>query len=352
MNDKAINITLIVGLAVLLALILILGLCIYAEVEDSIIYLNLTVLLLATGAYFFLTKHLITKKISKKVSEILLEAPFEFIDRQKTITTDMDALSREVKKFTQDKMQEIEILHNRENYRKEFMGNISHELKTPLFTVQGYILTLIDGAKNDAEVLDRYLTGAAKGVERLVRVVEDMDLISELESGNLVVEKENFDVVALIKSVLDLLQIKTHKKKITLILDRAYSEEVPVHADKQKIEQVLINIIENSIKYGKKNGTTEVTIEPLSKSKYIIRITDNGEGMSEENISRIFERFYRIDKSGSRKEGGSGLGLSIVKHIIEAHNERIYVESQPGVGSEFSFTLERGNAVSVVKNFE
>jgi len=257
------------------------------------------------------------------------------------ITTDMDMLTREVERFAHDKKLEIETLNIRENYRKEFMGNVAHELKTPLFTVQGYVLTLLDGAMNDKKVLKKYLQGANKGVERLVHIVKDLDMITQLESGQLVLEKDDFDIITLIQNVFDLLEMKTEKKNITLTFDRVYQQPINVNADRERIEQVLINLIVNSLKYGKRNGTTEVAIENISQSKVLVRITDNGEGIASENISRIFERFYRIDKSGSRKEGGSGLGLSIVKHIVEAHFEKIYIESQLGVGSEFSFTLEK-----------
>lgn len=257
------------------------------------------------------------------------------------ITTDMDMLTREVERFAQDKKLEIETLNIRENYRKEFMGNVSHELKTPLFTVQGYILTLLDGAMEDRKILKKYLQGANKGVERLVHIVKDLDMITQLESGELVLEKDDFDIITLIQNVFDLLEMRAEKRNITLTFDRVYEKAILVNADRERIEQVLINLVVNSLKYGKPNGTTEIAIQYFSEKKILVRVTDNGDGIASENLSRIFERFYRIDKSGSRKEGGSGLGLSIVKHIVEAHMEKIYVESQLGVGSEFSFTLEK-----------
>lgn len=257
------------------------------------------------------------------------------------VTTDMEELTREVERFAQDKKLEIETLNIRENYRKEFMGNVSHELKTPLFTVQGYVLTLLDGAMDDRKVRKKYLQGASKGVERLVHIVKDLDMITQLESGELVLERDDFDIVSLVQNVFDLLEMKSETKNITLTFDRVYQQAILVNADRERIEQVLINLTVNSLKYGKRNGTTEIAIEDFSDTKVLVRVTDNGDGIPGENISRIFERFYRIDKSGSRKEGGSGLGLSIVKHIVEAHSQKIYVESQLGVGSEFSFTLEK-----------
>lgn len=261
--------------------------------------------------------------------------------RNQSITTDMATLTREIKKFATDKKHEIEGLRVREEYRREFMGNVSHELKTPLFTVQGYLSTLLDGAMDDKKVRKKYLERAEKGVERLIYIVEDLDMISKLEMGDVNLELSKFNVVDLIQSVFDMLEMKADKKNIILMFDRKYNKPIDVFADKEKIQQVVTNLVMNSIKYGKENGTTEVTIEDLVDNKLIVRLRDNGEGIEKQNLSRIFERFFRVDKSGARSEGGSGLGLSIVKHIIEAHGEKIYVESEFGKGSEFSFTLEK-----------
>ena len=257
------------------------------------------------------------------------------------ITTDMATLTKEVEKFAEGKKLEIETLKIRETYRKEFMGNVSHELKTPLFTVQGYILTLLDGAMKDKTVRKKYLQRASKGVERLIYIVKDLDMITKLETGDLHLDKENFDIIELIQNVFDLLEMKAAKRNITLSFDTNYDSPIWVNADMDRLQQVLSNLVVNSIKYGKNGGSTEISVENLIKNKVIVRVTDNGEGITKANIRRIFERFFRVDKSGSRKEGGSGLGLSIVKHILEAHNEKIYVESVYGVGSEFSFTLEK-----------
>ena len=264
------------------------------------------------------------------------------------ITTDMATLTKEVERFAEGKKLEIETLQIRETYRKEFMGNVSHELKTPLFTVQGYILTLLDGAMKDKAVRKKYLQRASKGVERLIYIVKDLDMITKLETGDLHLNKEDFNIVELIQNVFDLLEMKAAKKNISLAFDLPYKQPILVHADMDRMQQVISNLVVNSIKYGKKGGTTEVSIENLIKNKVIIRISDNGEGIEKANIPRLFERFFRVDKSGSRKEGGSGLGLSIVKHILEAHNEKIYVESVYGVSSEFSFTLEKSkNATKI-----
>lgn len=292
---------------------------------------------------FFVIQYRVEKFIYRRVKKIyddvtLLEsASF----RNQPITTDMATLTQQVKKFATDKKMEIESLKVKEEYRREFMGNVSHELKTPLFTVQGYLSTLLDGAMDDKKVRKKYLERAEKGVERLVYIVEDLDMISKLEMGDVGIHNTKFDIVELIQNVFDMLEMSADHKNIILMFDRKYSKAIYVNADKEKIQQVLTNLVMNSIKYGKENGTTEVTIEDLVKNKIIVRIRDNGEGIEQQNLSRIFERFYRVDKSGARSVGGSGLGLSIVKHIIEAHGEKIYVESEFKKGSEFSFTLEK-----------
>ncbi len=284
-------------------------------------------------------EHFIYKRVKKIYDNVTLLDSTTLQPNQ--ITTDMATLTREVEKFAEDKKLEIETLKVRETYRKEFMGNVSHELKTPLFTVQGYILTLLDGAMKDKAVRKKYLQRAARGVERLIYIVKDLDMITKLEAGDLHLNLENFNIIEVVQNSFDLLEMKAAKKDITLTFDMEYQEPIWVYGDRERIQQVITNLVVNSIKYGKKGGTTEISIENLIKNKVIVRVTDNGEGIEKVNIPRLFERFYRVDKSGSRKEGGSGLGLSIVKHIIEAHSEKIYVESVYGVGSEFSFTLEK-----------
>ena len=259
----------------------------------------------------------------------------------RTISTDMTTLTQEIEKFTQDKKVEIDTLKIREEYRKDFLGNVSHELKTPLFMVQGYLETLLDGALEDKSVRKKYLSSANKAVERLIFIVKDLDLITKLEASELKIDWKVFDIVELIKSIFELLEMKAIKKQITLTFDMDYVTPIYVRADSEKIGQVLTNLLVNSIKYGQVNGTTEVSVENLIQNKVIIRVTDNGEGIPSQHIPRLFERFYRVDQSRNRKVGGSGLGLAIVKHVLEAHEERINVESVEGVGSEFSFTLEK-----------
>ena len=292
---------------------------------------------------FFVLQYRVERFIYRRVKKIyddvsLLESS-SF--RNKSITTDMATLTREVEKFARDKKIEIETLKIREEYRREFLGNVSHELKTPLFTVQGYILTLLDGAMNDKVLRKKYLQRAEKGVERLIYIVQDLDMITKLEVGDLNLNFTRFNIVELVQNVFDLLEMKADLKGIMLMFDMKYIKPIMVYGDQEKIQQVVTNLVVNSIKYGKENGTTEISIEDLVNNKIIVRVKDNGEGIEQKNISRLFERFFRVDKSGARTEGGSGLGLAIVKHIIEAHDEKMYVESTFGQGSEFSFTLEK-----------
>ena len=287
----------------------------------------------------FRVEKFIYKRINKIYKDLTLLESVSF--RKNSITTDMATLTQQIDQFAKNKKIEIETLTVREEYRKEFIGNVSHELKTPLFTVQCYLETLLDGAINDPNVSGKYLERANKGVERLIYIVKDLDMITKLEVGDLSLDVAPFDIIQLVQSVFELLEMKAAKKKITLTFDMHYKHPIMVVGDAERIQQVLTNLIVNSIKYGREKGTTEVSIEKLIKNKVIVRVTDNGEGIEKKNIPRLFERFYRVDKSGSRKEGGSGLGLAIVKHIVEAHEEKIYVESEINIGSEFSFTLEK-----------
>ena len=239
------------------------------------------------------------------------------------------------------RLEEINILKDQENYRREFLGNVSHELKTPLFTIQGYILTLIEGALKDKKVRGKYLRRSAKGVDRLISIVKDLDLITQFESGIKTVDKTDFNIYELIENVYDLMEFESEKNNTKLLVNNENNTPVIVNADKERILQVLTNLVVNSIKYGKEGGYTEVKVEEYDRDRIIIRVKDNGEGIEDEHLPRLFERFYRIDKNRSRKKGGSGLGLSIVKHIIEAHQEQIFVESKIGQGTEFSFTLQK-----------
>ena len=314
----------------------------YFFTKLSIAYLIVFALSLFVFSFFVIqyrVEKFIYKRVKKIYDDVSLLENTSF--RNQPITTDMATLTKEVQKFARDKKLEIETLKVREEYRREFLGNVSHELKTPLFTVQGYLLTLLDGAMDDKQIRKKYLQRAEKGVERLIYIVKDLDMITKLEMDTLGLELTKFNIIDVIQNVLDLLEMRASKKNILLTFDMKYVRPVYVLADLEKIQQVITNLVENSIKYGKEGGTTEVGVEDFVNNKVIIKISDNGEGIEKQHIPRLFERFYRVDKSGARTEGGSGLGLAIVKHIIEGHKERINVESNFGKGSEFSFTLEK-----------
>tara|TARA_Y100000739_G_scaffold94894_1_gene81211 strand:+ start:2811 stop:3836 length:1026 start_codon:yes stop_codon:yes gene_type:complete len=258
-----------------------------------------------------------------------------------SVSTDMDSLMKNIEEFAKDKKTEIELLKSQEQYRKEFVGNVAHELKTPIFTIQGYISNLLDGAMDDKALLDKYLKNTDNSIERLIYIIKDLDLITQLESSTMNLRTSSFNIVDLVTDIFGQLEIKSKEKNIKLFFDKNYEEEILVEADKVRIEQVITNLLVNSINYSSENGSTEISISDLTEDKLIVRVTDNGDGIDQEHLPRLFERFYRVDVSRSRSHGGSGLGLAIVKHIIDAHNENIFVNSEPGVGSEFSFTLQK-----------
>lgn len=251
---------------------------------------------------------------------------------------DIDLLTTSLKKLSSDQNLEIELLKKEQSYRREFIGNLAHELKTPLFTVQGYVLTLLDGV-DEKKTVKKYLKQTSKGVDRLIYIIKDLDLITKFESGMATLDQKPFDIIAAIENVFELLEMQVSENKSVLKFDREYPEPLMVYADEERIQQVLTNLIVNSLKYGVERGVTEVSLEVLIEDKILVRIADNGEGIDEEHLPRLFERFYRVDKTRNRNQGGSGLGLAIVKHIIEAHGEKIFVESEAKVGSEFSFSL-------------
>ncbi|MDG2195007.1 MAG: ATP-binding protein [Polaribacter sp.] len=292
---------------------------------------------------FFIVQYRVEYFIYQRVRKIYNDVSLLDNDdlHRQSVTTDMETLSKSLQKFAEGKRIEIQNLIEKDSFRREFLGNVAHELKTPLFTVQGYVLTLIEGAANDKEIREKYLERTNKGVERLVAIVKDLDMISKLESDGLKMSFAPFNILELVQNVFDLFEMKAKKKNIALTFDAIYEFPIFVLGDIDRIEQVLINLVVNSIKYGKIGGVTSIGIESYSENKFIIKVSDNGEGVKQEHLSRLFERFYRVDQSRSREQGGSGLGLAIVKHLIEAHNETILLKSTYGEGSEFSFTLKK-----------
>lgn len=291
---------------------------------------------------FFVIKKNVERYSSKKIQKLFAQSSlFKNVNfDNENLKSDFDSFFNTVSDVIDKKHEEIEKLLSRDDFRRDFLGNVSHELKTPLFTAQGYILTLMEGSIDDAELQKKYLDRANKSIERLEFIVKDLDLISKLETG-MKLNFKTFNIIKVISDVFDILEIKAGKKNITLIFDKTYGFPLLVNADVERIEQVLINLIANSINYGRENGITTVSIQLFSKNKFKINVSDDGIGIKEKNLQRLFERFYRVDTSRSRDQGGSGLGLSIVKHIIEAHNQELLVESKLGFGSTFSFTLDR-----------
>ena len=298
-----------------------------------LLFILCSIVVYAIGAFF--VKFFLYNSV-RVISDEIFQS-----DVDSTITTNMEDLLKKIRQYDDDQKSEISEMKKQETFRREFIGNLAHELKTPLFTSESYILTLLDGAIDDDEVNKKYLKIAGKAINRLNLIVKDLDLITKIESGESEIQRTDFDIITLAQNALEMLEITASKKNIKLMLE--FNDKLPlkVNADNEKIQQVLTNLVENSIKYGKENGTTELVIQELTENKIIVRVTDNGLGIEEKHFNRLFERFYRVDQSGSRKGGGSGLGLAIVKHIMDAHDEKIYIESEFGVGSEFSFTLEK-----------
>ena len=252
----------------------------------------------------------------------------------------IDNVESEVMEWTAEKKEEIDHLKKLEAYRREFMGNVSHELNTPIFVVQGYLHTLIDGGLHDDAINMKYLKKAAKHVERLQTIVEDLRIISQHESGVLNLEKEAFNIYDLAAEAMDGMEMLAKSNKITLKFKKGCERNMKVFADREKIRQVLDNLLSNSLKYGNRKGTTWMGIYNMDKY-VLVEVTDNGIGIAEKHLPRLFERFYRVDTARSREKGGSGLGLAIAKHIVEAHGQTIHARSKEKIGTTFGFTLAK-----------
>jgi two-component system phosphate regulon sensor histidine kinase PhoR len=332
---SAIYITLIAGVFAAIWYFFILN-----KISFSAILISIVVLFIIS---FFIiqyrAEHFIYRRLKKIYEDVSI---LDVNDLKKdSVTTDIEQLSNKMQTYAEGKELEIKSLTERDSFRRDFLGNVAHELKTPLFTVQGYILTLLEGGMDDKNIRLKYLERANKGVERLVAVTKDLDMIAKLETDGLKIDKEVFNILEIIQNVFDLVEMKAKKRNIILKFDRIYEFPIFVIGDIEKTEQVLINLVVNSIKYGKPGGTTIVTADDYDHNKFVIRVIDNGEGIKQQHFPRLFERFYRVDQSRSREQGGSGLGLSIVKHIVEAHQQNVLLKSTFGKGSEFSFTMEK-----------
>ena len=253
----------------------------------------------------------------------------------------IETVYQEVAEWGETKSKEVEELKRMAQYRREFLGNVSHELKTPIFNIQGYVLTLLDGGLEDPTINKEYLLRTEKSINRMIAIVEDLETISQLESSELQLSLKKTDILALTREVMEFLEIKARKRNNNIYFGGNYEKPVYILADKERLRQVLINLIDNSIKYGNQdNGSTKISFFDMDEN-ILVEVTDNGNGINETELPRIFERFYRTDKGRSREQGGSGLGLAIVKHIIEAHEQTIHVRSTQGVGTTFAFTMKK-----------
>ena len=327
-------------IAILFCLIILFTKSVFFENSNNLFFLIFSLFLL-----FFIimisTNILIGKFVKSKIEDLYSAfnssgIPIETDEVKK----DSKKLIKSIQQFADDSNIKIKLMEQKENFRREFIGNLAHELKTPLFTVQGYVYTILDGLIDSKKEIKSYLKKSLKGINRLEEIINDLDTITKIESGSASLKITSFDLNELIIDVFDMLERKSKKKRISLTLENSGTVNL-VNADVKAIRQVLINLVENSLKYGIIKGSTEISIKNISDEKILVRVIDNGRGISENHLPRVFERFYRVDENRSRSEGGSGLGLAIVKHIIEAHNQQIYVESTEAIGSEFAFTLNK-----------
>ena len=308
----------------------------------------------ATMVFVFLAAYLLILYAIKTYTNRQIKILYKLISRTKAGKKEvyyyrnilpeknLDEVTQDVEAWAEQRKVEIEMLKQNEVFRREFLQNLSHELKTPIFSIQGYVETLLGGAINNPEVNVKFLERTAANIQRLTNLVDDLDEISKLETGELQLNPMSFIIQDLVKEVFELLADKMTEKGIVATIKKGCEQSITVSADKEKIRQVLINLIDNGIKYGKQNGTIEASFYTTPSRTVLTEITDNGIGISDEHRSRIFERFYRTDTARSRKIGGSGLGLAICKHIIEAHQQTIDVRSTPDVGSTFGFSLTEG----------
>ncbi len=311
--------------------------------ESSFISYGILIGLFALLCYLS-TNYFLQRFVFRKIKLI-----YKIISKKKyadnedfVVEGNFDKVNTQVARWAADTEKEIKDLQNLEDYRRNFVGNLSHELKTPIFAIQGYLLTLLDGGLYDEKINKKYIRKAANNAERLQNIVDDLEIIHQLESGNVILMMSTFDIKALAKEVFDDLNFLAKKKNVKLLFKEGASASISVMADKERIRSVLNNLITNSIKYNDEKGTTHISFYNLD-DKILVEISDNGIGIHEKHLKHLFDRFYRVDTSRSRGQGGSGLGLAIVKHIIESHGQNINVRSTEGIGSSFGFTLQKSN---------
>ena len=301
----------------------------------NVVYSLILFFLFVTALIYFSVKKFFHEKI-----KVIYKSIYKFKGTSSIRDLDIDNVEREAEEWADAKEEELNAYKRDENYRREFIGNVSHELKTPIFNIQGYIQTLIDGGINDDNINMKYLQRTNKSVDRMINIVEDLEVISRLETEDSQLEFQPFNIVKLAEEVIEAFEMKAGQMNISLELYKENQTDIVI-GDRDKIQQVFMNLISNSIKYGKDNGTTSVKFYDM-ENNMLIEVADDGIGIAEDSLDRLFERFYRVDKNRSREIGGTGLGLAIVKHILEGHNQQINVRSTVGVGSTFSFILEKG----------
>lgn len=306
-----------------------------AEDRINIFYSLIVFIIFITALIYYVVKKFFHEKI-----KVIYKSIYKFKGASNIRDLDIENVEREAEEWADAKEEELNAYKRDENYRREFLGNVSHELKTPIFNIQGYIQTLLDGGINDENINMKYLERTNKSVDRMINIVEDLEVISRLETEQSELDFQSFNVVQLAKEVLDAFEMRAGQMHIKLELSNESQSEIAV-GDRDKIQQVFMNLISNSIKYGKENGSTRIKFYDMEKNM-LIEVADDGIGIEEDSLGRLFERFYRVDKNRSREIGGTGLGLAIVKHILEGHNQQINVRSTVGVGSTFSFILEKG----------
>ena len=305
----------------------------------------LSFVIIFTGSYWlilFTLQRFIYRKIKliyKLIYQTKATKREEFYYKNILPQKGIDEVREDVEAWAEQRKKEIETLQQNETFRKEFLQNLSHELKTPIFAIQGYVHTLLNGALHNNEVNEKFLASASRNIDRLVNLLDDLDEISSLEIGVMQLNHQSFIVQDLIKEVFDSLQLQAAEKNIVCSIKKECEFPLTVVADKEKIRQVFLNFTENAIKYGKENGIIEATFYNVDGNSVLTEVSDDGYGIAEEHLSRIFERFYRTDLARSRRVGGSGLGLAICKHIVEAHMQTIHVRSKVDVGTSFGFTL-------------
>lgn len=306
-------------------------------VDDTVnIFYSLILFFLFLIALIYYT----VKKLFHEKIKVIYKSIYKFKGTSNIRDLDIDNVEREAEEWADAKEAELNAYKRDENYRREFIGNVSHELKTPIFNIQGYIQTLLDGGLNDEKINMKYLERTNKSVDRMINIVEDLEVISRLETEDSQLEFQPFNIVDLAKEVIEAFEMQAGQMKINLELYKEAQTEMVI-GDRDKIQQVFMNLISNSIKYGKENGTTSIKFYDM-ENNMLIEVADDGIGIEEDSLGRLFERFYRVDKNRSREIGGTGLGLAIVKHILEGHNQQINVRSTVGIGSTFSFILEKG----------